>query len=50
MTGSPSAFFPSDDTVDQQGTEEQRKLDHLIDALNALHTQHGFLSDEFLTL
>jgi len=40
----------SDDTVDQRDTEERRKLDHVIDALNALHMQHGFLSDEFPTL
>ncbi|EHH67140.1 hypothetical protein GMO_25700 [Gluconobacter morbifer G707] len=50
MTGSSPLFPPSDDTVDQQCTEEQRKLDHVIDAVNALHTGHGFLSDEFPTL
>lgn len=50
MTGSSPFFPPSDDTADQQRTEEQRKFNHVIDAVNALHTRHGFLSDEFPTL
>ncbi|GBQ13357.1 hypothetical protein AA16663_1453 [Komagataeibacter rhaeticus DSM 16663] len=49
MTG-PQNPPRSDDAVDQLGTEERRKLDPVIDALNALHLQHGFLSDEFPTL
>ncbi|MCH4024736.1 MAG: hypothetical protein LKE94_00255 [Acetobacter fabarum] len=49
MTG-PQNPPRSADAVDQQGTEEQRKLNHVIDALNALHTRRGFLSDEFPTL
>ncbi|MFT8723399.1 MAG: hypothetical protein ABF759_12625 [Acetobacter malorum] len=50
MTGSLPLLPPSDDTVDQQCTEEQRKFNLVIDAVNALHTRHGFLSDEFPTL
>lgn len=34
----------------QQREDEQRKLDSVIDAVNDLHTRHGFLSDEFSTL
>lgn len=30
--------------------DEQRQLDGVIDAVNELHTRHGFLSDEFSTL
>lgn len=49
MTG-PQNPPRSDDAVDQLGMEEQRKLDHVIDAVNAWHTRHGFLSDGFPTL
>lgn len=34
----------------QQHEDEQRRLDGVIDAVNELHAQHGFLSDEFSTL
>ncbi|WP_025861366.1 type II toxin-antitoxin system CcdA family antitoxin [Acetobacter papayae] len=34
----------------QQHEDEQRKLNGVIDAVNDLHTRHGFLSDEFSTL
>lgn len=30
--------------------DEQRQLDGVIDAVNELHAQRGFLSDEFSTL
>ncbi len=49
MTG-PRNLLRSNDTVDQQDTEEQRKLDGVIDAVNNPHIRHGFLSDEFSTL
>ncbi|MBS1097835.1 hypothetical protein JK191_09665 [Gluconobacter sphaericus] len=49
MTG-PRNLLRSNDTVDQQDTEEQRKLDGVIDAVNNLHIRHGLLSDEFSTL
>jgi antitoxin CcdA len=34
----------------EASSEEQRKLDCVIDAVNELHARHGFLSDEFSTL
>ncbi|MBB2158322.1 MULTISPECIES: type II toxin-antitoxin system CcdA family antitoxin [Acetobacteraceae] len=34
----------------QQREDEQRRLDGVIDAVNDLHTRHGFLSDEFSML
>ena len=34
----------------QHREDERRKLDGVIDAVNDLHTRHGFLSDEFSTL
>ena len=49
MTG-PRNLLRSDDSVDQQDTEEQRKHHGVIDAVNNLHIRHGFLSDEFSTL
>lgn len=30
--------------------QESRQLDSVIDAVNDLHTRHGYLSDEFSTL
>lgn len=50
MTGSWLPSPRSDNDVGQKCEEEQRKFDHVIDALNAAHAQHDFLSDEFLTL
>lgn len=49
MTG-PRNLLRSNDSVDQQDTEEQRKHYGVIDAVNNLHIRHGFLSDEFSTL
>jgi hypothetical protein len=30
--------------------EEQKKLDEVLNAINAFHATHGFISDEFSTL
>ena len=38
------------EAVRQQREEEQRELDHVVDAVNNLHARHGFLSDDFSTL
>ncbi|MDG6095641.1 type II toxin-antitoxin system CcdA family antitoxin [Acetobacter sp. AN02] len=38
------------DKVRSQRADEERQLDSVLDAVNALHGVHGFLSDEFSTL
>jgi len=38
------------DRAHLQRAEEERQLDRVLDAVNALHSVHSFLSDEFSTL